>query len=157
MVTAIIWRNLSTLSTDIFVRQIDQLHQTLGWFGFPTNTHNATVTLGRLRWRLINLQHHWVTTNKSCWTKSGSMLVLRRCTNINHYIVVIDFRRQNLTSTAGLGRVLDKSTRVQVQVLEKMTSTSTSTSTGFSKVLEYKYKYFEKYLSTSTEYFGCKL
>ena len=42
----------------------------------------------------------------------------------------------------GLGRVLDKSTRVQVQVLEKMTSTSTSTSTGFSKVLEYKYKYF---------------
>ena len=40
----------------------------------------------------------------------------------------------------GLGRVLDKSTRVQVQVLEKMTSTSTST--GFSKVLEYKYKYF---------------
>ena len=43
---------------------------------------------------------------------------------------------------AGLGRVLDKSTRVQVQVLEKMTSTSTSTSTGFSKVLEYKYKYF---------------
>ena len=60
-------------------------------------------------------------------------------------------------SVAGLGRVLDKSTRVQVQVLEKMTSTSTSTSTGFSKVLEYKYKYFEKYLSTSTEYFGCKL
>ena len=57
----------------------------------------------------------------------------------------------------GLGRVLDKSTRVQVQVLEKMTSTSTSTSTGFSKVLEYKYKYFEKYLSTSTEYFRCKL
>ena len=57
----------------------------------------------------------------------------------------------------GLGRVLDKSTRVQVQVLEKMTSTSTSTSTGFLKVLEYKYKYFEKYLSTSTEYFGCKL
>ena len=55
----------------------------------------------------------------------------------------------------GLGRVLDKSIRVQVQVLEKMTSTSTST--GFSKVLEYKYKYFEKYLSTSTEYFGCKL
>ena len=42
----------------------------------------------------------------------------------------------------GLGRVLDKSTRVQVQVLEKMTSTSISTSTGFSKVLEYKYKYF---------------
>ena len=40
---------------------------------------------------------------------------------------------------------------------EKMTSTSTSTSTGFSKVLEYKYKYFEKYLSTSTEYFRCKL
>ena len=37
----------------------------------------------------------------------------------------------------GLGRVLDKSTRVQV--LERMTSTSTSTSTGFSKVLEYKY------------------
>ena len=31
----------------------------------------------------------------------------------------------------GLGRVLDKSTRVQVQVLGKMTSTSTSTSTGF--------------------------
>ena len=60
-------------------------------------------------------------------------------------------------SGAGLGRVLDKSTRVQVQVLEKMTSTSTSTSTGFSKVLEYKYKYFEKYLSTSTEYFRCKL
>ena len=58
---------------------------------------------------------------------------------------------------AGLGRVLDKSTRVQVQVLEKMTSTSTSTSTGFLKVLEYKYKYFTKYLSTSTEYFGCKL
>ena len=58
---------------------------------------------------------------------------------------------------AGLGRVLDKSTRVQVQVLEKMTSTSTSTSTGFSKVLEYKYKYFEKYSSTSTEYFGYKL
>ena len=58
---------------------------------------------------------------------------------------------------AGLGRVLDKSTRVQVQVLEKMMSTSTSTSTGFSKVLEYKYKYFEKYLSTSTEYFRCKL
>ena len=58
---------------------------------------------------------------------------------------------------SGLGRVLDKSTRVQVQVLEKMTNTSTSTSTGFSKVLEYKYKYFEKYLSTSTEYFGCKL
>ena len=57
----------------------------------------------------------------------------------------------------GLGRVLDKSTRVQVQVSEKMTSTSTSTSTGFSKVLEYKYKYFEKYLSTSTEYFRCKL
>ena len=44
------------------------------------------------------------------------------------------------TSHPGLGRVLDKSTRVQVQVLEKMTSTSTST--GFSKVLEYKYKYF---------------
>ena len=43
---------------------------------------------------------------------------------------------------SGLGRVLDKSTRVQVQVLERMTSTSTSTSTGFSKVLEYKYKYF---------------
>ena len=43
----------------------------------------------------------------------------------------------------GLGRVLDKSTRVQVQVLEKMTSTSTSTSAGFSKVLEYKYKYFK--------------
>ena len=43
----------------------------------------------------------------------------------------------------GLGRVLDKSNRVQVQVLEKMTSTSTSTSTGFSKVLEYKYKYFK--------------
>ena len=42
----------------------------------------------------------------------------------------------------GLGRVLDKSTRIQEQVLEKMTSTSTSTSTGFSKVLEYKYKYF---------------
>ena len=58
---------------------------------------------------------------------------------------------------SGLGRVLDKSTRVQVQVLKKMTSTSTSTSTGFSKVLEYKYKYFEKYLSTSTEYFRCKL
>ena len=58
---------------------------------------------------------------------------------------------------AGLGRVLDKSTRVQAQVLEKMTSTSTSTSTGFSKVLEYKYKYFKKYLSTSTEYFDCKL
>ena len=58
---------------------------------------------------------------------------------------------------SGLGRVLDKSTRVQVQVLEKMTNTSTSTSTGFSKLLEYKYKYFEKYLSTSTEYFGCKL
>ena len=58
---------------------------------------------------------------------------------------------------SGLGRVLVKSTRVQVQVLEKMTSTSTSTSTGFSKVLEYKYKYFEKYLSTSTEYFCCKL
>ena len=57
----------------------------------------------------------------------------------------------------GLGRVLDKSTRVQVQVLEKMTSTSTSTSTGFSKVLEYKYKSFEKYSSTSTEYFGYKL
>ena len=39
---------------------------------------------------------------------------------------------------AGLGRVLVKSTRVQVQVLEKMTSTSrpTNTSTGFSKVLE---------------------
>ena len=37
----------------------------------------------------------------------------------------------------GLGRVLDKSTRVQIQVLEKMTSTSTST--GFSKILEYKY------------------
>ena len=54
---------------------------------------------------------------------------------------------------SGLGRVLDKRTRVQVQVLEKMTSTRTSTSTGFSKVLEYKYKYFEKYLSTSTEYF----
>ena len=60
-----------------------------------------------------------------------------------------------IQSLAGLGRVLDKSTRVQVQVLEKMTSTSTST--GFSKVLEYKYKYFEKYLSTSTEYFRCKL
>ena len=58
---------------------------------------------------------------------------------------------------AGSGRVLDKSTRVHVQVLEKMTSTSTSTSSGFSKVLEYKYKYFEKYLSTSTEYFCCKL
>ena len=43
---------------------------------------------------------------------------------------------------AGLGQVLDKSTRVQVQVLEKMTSTSTSTSTGFSKILKYKYKYF---------------
>ena len=57
----------------------------------------------------------------------------------------------------GLGRVLDKSTRVQVQVLEKMTSRSTSTSTGFLKVLEYKYKYFEKYSSTSTEYFGYKL
>ena len=60
----------------------------------------------------------------------------------------------------GLGRVLDKSTRVQVQVLEKMTSTSakmTSTSTGFSKVLEYKYKYLKKYLSTGTEYLGCKL
>ena len=56
---------------------------------------------------------------------------------------------------SGLGQALDKSTRVQVQVLEKMTSTSTSTSTGFSKVLEYKYKYFKKYLSTSTEYFGC--
>ena len=53
----------------------------------------------------------------------------------------------------GLGRVLDKSTRVQGQVLEKMTSTST----GFSKVLEYKYKHFEKYSSTSTEYFGYKL
>ena len=51
----------------------------------------------------------------------------------------------------GLGRVLDKSTRVQVQVLEKMSSTTTST--GFSKVLEYKYKYFKKYLRTSTEYF----
>ena len=49
---------------------------------------------------------------------------------------------KNLVCLAGLGRVLDKSTRVQVQVLEKMTSTSTSTSTGFSKVLEYKYKYF---------------
>ena len=60
-------------------------------------------------------------------------------------------------SEPGLGRVLDKSTRVQVQVLEKMTSTSTSTSTGFSKVLKYKYKYFKKYLSTSTEYFDCKL
>ena len=58
---------------------------------------------------------------------------------------------------AGLGRVLDKSTRVQVKVLEKMTSTSTSTSTGLSKVLKYKYKYFKKYLSTSTEYFDCKL
>ena len=57
----------------------------------------------------------------------------------------------------GLGRVLDKSTRVQV--LEKLSSTSTSTSrpTRFSKVLEYKYKYFEKYSSTSTEYFRCKL
>ena len=42
--------------------------------------------------------------------------------------------------TPGLGRVLDKSTRVQVQILEKMTSTSTSTSTGFLKVLEYKYR-----------------
>ena len=54
----------------------------------------------------------------------------------------------------GLGRVLDKRTRTKV--LEKMMSTSTSTSTGFSKVLAYKYKYFEKYLSTSTEYFRCK-
>ena len=54
-----------------------------------------------------------------------------------------------------VGQVLDKSTRVQVQVLKKMTSTSTNTSTGFSKVLKYKYKYFKKYLST--EYFGCKL
>ena len=67
--------------------------------------------------------------------------------------------KKKIDMVAGLGRVLDKSTRVQVQVLEKMTSTSTSTSTGFSKVLEYKYKYFEKYLSTctSTEYFDCKL
>ena len=40
----------------------------------------------------------------------------------------------------GLGRVLDKSTRVQVQVHEKITSTSTSTKTGFSKGLEYKYR-----------------
>ena len=63
---------------------------------------------------------------------------------------------QGLPLIPGLGQVLDKSTRVQVQVLEKMTSTSTSTSTLFSKVLEYKYKYFEKYLSTSTEYFRCK-
>ena len=65
------------------------------------------------------------------------------------------FGQSCLMQAAGLGRVLDKSTRVQVQVLEKMTSISTSTSTGFSKVLEYKY--FEKYLSTSTEYFRCKL
>ena len=50
--------------------------------------------------------------------------------------------KDNNIYEAGLGRVLVKSTRVQVQVLEKMTSTSTSTSTGFSKVLEYKYKYF---------------
>ena len=38
------------------------------------------------------------------------------------------------TCWSGLGRVLDKSTRVQV--LEKMTIPSTST--GFSEVLEYK-------------------
>ena len=72
---------------------------------------------------------------------------------IFYYIKIIKF----VIYKAGLGRVLDKSTRVQVQVLEKMTSTSTSTSTGFSKVLEYKYKYFKKYSSTSTEYFGYKL
>ena len=60
-------------------------------------------------------------------------------------------RYSGQTFNSGLGRVLDKSTRVQVKVLEKLTSTSTST--RFSKVLEYKYKYFEKYLSTSTEYF----
>ena len=58
---------------------------------------------------------------------------------------------------SGLGRVLDESTRVQVQVLEKMTSTSTNTTTGFSKILEYKYKYFEKCSRTSTEYVGYKL
>ena len=80
---------------------------------------------------------------------------------IKHFLTIIKNAQQKTElsqwSAAGLGRVLGKSTRVQVQVLEKMTSTSTSTSTGFSKVLEYKYKYFEKYLSTSTEYFGCKL
>ena len=70
-------------------------------------------------------------------------------TSQNH----VENSRFHVGPVAGLGRVLDKSTRVQVQVLEKMTSTST----GFSKVLEYKYKYFEKYLSTSTEHFGCKL
>ena len=71
--------------------------------------------------------------------------------------LILLWNRPWIEMQPGLGRVLDKSTRVQVQVLEKMTSTSTSTSTGFSKVLEYKYKYFEKYLSTSTEYFCCKL
>ena len=74
--------------------------------------------------------------------------------NIGDEVVILSL---SMPSIAGLGRVLDKSTRVQVQVLEKMTSTSTSTSTGFLKVLEYKYKYFEKYSSTSTEYFGYKL
>ena len=57
--------------------------------------------------------------------------------------VIIAILKAGLHVLAGLGRVLDKSTRVQVQVLEKMTSTSTNTSTGFSKVLEYKYKYFK--------------
>ena len=73
------------------------------------------------------------------------------------YVHFVGVQYNQIVIGPGLGRVLDKSTRVQVQVLEKMTSTSTSTSTGFTKVLEYKYKYFEKYLSTSTVYFLCKL
>ena len=48
-------------------------------------------------------------------------------------------------------------TRLGASTGQKNSSTSTSTSTGFLKVLEYKYKYFKKYLSTSTEYFVCKL
>ena len=86
---------------------------------------------------------------------AGSMLGQRRrrWANIEQALGLVCW----VAITPGLGRVLDKSIRVQVQVLEKMTSTSTSTSTGFLKVLEYKYKYFKKYLSTSTEYFGCKL
>ena len=67
------------------------------------------------------------------------------CGVVNRVVDVVinpgDIPTDYLVMVAGLGRVLDKSTRVQVQVLEKMTSTSTST--GFSKVLEYKYKYLK--------------
>ena len=73
-----------------------------------------------------------------CGSQGDQLLLL--------FLLVSSERMQAMTDS--LGRVLDKSTRVQV--LDKLTSKNKST--GFSKVFEYKYKNLKR-ASTNILYF----